>query len=113
MKAVRRAVAAVGAGDAAVIERPAPPGAGERGQHMVMMRLGAVPAVGRAEIMVLGRMGVPGEAHRVLAALEQPEQRVLVGEVLVGLGAEIGADRNMHDGDDERVVGRVGEHVSR
>src|SRR5208283_4992569 len=73
VEAVRRAVAAVGRGDAAMIERSAPPRARERGQHMMVMRLGAVPAVGRAEIMVLRRMGMAGEADRVFPAFQKLE----------------------------------------
>ena len=69
MKAVRRAVAAVGRSDAAMVEGSAPPRARERGQHVMVMRLRAVPAVGGAEIMMLGRVGVAGEAHRIFAAL--------------------------------------------
>ncbi len=40
------------------------------------------------------------------------EERVLVDEILPRLGAEIGADRDVHDGDDERVVRRMREHVA-
>src|SRR5208283_4575442 len=73
VEAVRRAVAAVGRGDAAMIERSAPPRARERRQHVMVMRLGAVPAVGRAEIMMLGRVGMAREADRISAPFQQPE----------------------------------------
>ena len=62
--------------------------------------------------MVLGRVRVAGEAHRMFAPLEQPEELILVGEVLVGLVAEIGPDRNMHDDDDERLRRRVRQHAA-
>ena len=91
-KPLRRAVAAVGAGDAAMVERAAPPRAGQRGQDVMMMLRRALPAVGGAEIMMLGRMGVAGEAHGEAPALEQREQRFAVGQIVRGVGGiEIGA----------------------
>ena len=43
-----------------------------------MMRRRALPAVGGVEIMMLGRMGVAGEADREAAAFEQREERLAV-----------------------------------
>ena len=78
---------------------------------MVVRRL-AGPAVLLAEIMVLGRVGVAGEADGVFAAFEELEERLLVRRVLVGLRPEEGADRNMHDRDDQRVARRLREQVA-
>src|SRR4029077_7089229 len=63
MKTVRAAVAAVGGGVAAVVDGPAPPRAAHGGHHVMMVRRGARVAVGGAEIVMLGRMGVAGDAH--------------------------------------------------
>jgi hypothetical protein len=79
---------------------------------LMVVRLGPVPAVGGAEIMVLGRVGVAGEAHRMFAPLEQPEERLLVGQILPGLGAQIRPDRNMQDCDHERLRRRLRQHAA-
>ena len=55
------------------------------------MRRRARPSLGGVEIMMLGRVGVAGEAQGVAAALEQREQLLAVVEIVIGLaGIEIG-----------------------
>src|ERR1700733_8153507 len=72
----------------------------------------ALPAVGGIEIMMLGRMCMTGEAHRVPPPFEQGEESVPVLQVLVGLVVEKCVDRDVHHDDDERVVRRMREHVA-
>ena len=66
------------AGHAAMIVGPAPPRARERRQHVMMVRRRALPAVGGVEIMMLGRVGVAGEADGIAPPFEQLEERLPV-----------------------------------
>src|SRR6185437_12690337 len=77
-----------------------------------MERRRAVPAVRTIEIMMLGRVRMPGEAGDVPAPFEQGEERLPILQVLIGLVVEKGADGNVHHYEDERVVGRMREHVA-
>ena len=112
VETVRGAVATVGGGHPAVIERPAPPRARQRGQDVLMKRRRPLPSVRGVEIMVLGRMGVAGEADHETAPFEQREEGLPVLQVLIRLIVEKGADRNVHHDDDQRVVGRMREHIA-
>jgi len=79
MIAVRRPVAAVGASDTAMIQRPAP----HEPETAVRMCDGVRPRPSsrrRRRIDVLRRMRMAGEAHRIFAPLEQREQRVAVDQ---------------------------------
>ena len=63
--------------------------------------------------MVLGRVGVAGEAHGEPPTLEQREQRLAIGQVAGGVsGVEIGAQRDMRHEDDQRVLRRMREDVA-
>ena len=72
-----------------------------------MKRRRALPAVRRIEIMMLGRVGVAGEADGEAPPLEQVKERLGTLKILIGLVAEKGADGDVHHHDDQRVVGRV------
>ena len=95
-----------------MIVRPAPPRARQRRQHVMVVRRRALPAVGGVEIMMLGRVGVAGEADGEAAAFEQGEERLPVLQVLIGFVVEKSADRDVHHDDDQRVFRRMGEHVA-
>src|ERR1700723_774257 len=95
-----------------MIVGPAPPRARERRQYVMMVGRGALPAVVAIVIMMLGRMRVTGEAHRISASFEQGEESVPVLQVLIGLVVEKRVDRNVHHHDDQRVIGRMREHVA-
>ena len=110
--AVGRAVGLVGAGDAAMVERTAPPRAGDGGEHVVVVRVRVGAAVGGAEIMVLGRVGVPGEADAGPIA-DEPEQVACIRRVGGGhLGIEIGAQRDVHREDQQRLRRRHRQQVA-
>ena len=76
------------------------------------MGRGALPAVGGAEIMMLGRMRVAGEADREAPPFEQREERVAIGQVRIGFGVEKVAQRDVHHEDDQLVARRVREDVA-
>src|SRR5580658_10898155 len=79
---------------------------------MMMVRRSAFPAVVAIEIMMLGRMRMTGETHRVSASFEQGEESVPVLQILVGFVVEKRVDGNVHHHDDQRVVWRMREHVA-
>ena len=54
----------------------------------------------------------PAKLTVIAAPFEQGEERVAILEVLIGLVVEKRADRNVHHDDDQRVVGRMREHVA-
>src|ERR1700735_3689281 len=91
---------------------PAPPRARERRQYVMMVGRGALPAVGGVEVVMLGRVRVTGEAHRVAAPFEQGEEGVPTLQVLIGLVVEKRVDRDVHHHDDQRVVRRMREYVA-
>ena len=62
--------------------------------------------------MMLGRVGVAGEADGETAPFEQLEEGLPVLQVLIGLVVEKGADRDVHHDDDQRVVRRMREHIA-
>src|ERR1700721_3980527 len=72
----------------------------------------ALPAVGGIEIMMLGRMCMTGEAHRVPPPFEQGEESIPILQVLIGFAVEKRVDRNVHHHDDHRAIGRMREHVA-
>src|SRR5271154_5053602 len=113
MKPVGAAVAAIGAGDAAMIERSAPPRAGNRSHHVVMMRRRPAPAVRQLEIMMFGRMRMAGEADGETPALEKREELVAVDQIGAGVvGIEIVAQRDMHHQHYELFPRRLREDVA-
>ena len=79
---------------------------------MLMVRRRALPAIGAVEIMMFGRMRVSREADRVAAPFEQGEESIPVLQVLIGFVVEKRLDRDVHHHDDQRVVGRMREHVA-
>src|ERR1700735_1491397 len=95
-----------------MIVGPAPPRARERRQYVMMVGRGALPAVVAIVIMMLGRMRVTGEAHRVPPPFEQGEESIPILQVLIGFAVEKRVDRNVHHHDDQRVIGRMREHVA-
>ena len=77
--------------------RAAPPRTGDRGQHMMM-----VPV---RQVMVLGGVGVAGEAQH-LATGEQIEERGAVGGRVAGIVRRgVGVQRDMHREHDQVVPG--------
>src|ERR1700722_5403337 len=79
---------------------------------MLMVRLGSFPAIGAIEIMMLGRVRMACETHRIATPLEQSEESVAILQVLIGFVVEKRVDRNVHRHDDQRVVRRVREYVA-
>ena len=62
--------------------------------------------------MMLGRMGVAGEADGEASPFKQRKQIPEIGQSRVRLGVEIIAHRDVHDNHDEFVLRRLGQHVA-
>src|ERR1700739_1776567 len=79
----------------------------------MMMRRRPLPATLGTEIVMLGRVGVAGEADREATLAERRQQRLAVRQIDRGVGrVEVVAERDMKPDDEERVGRRLRQHGS-
>src|ERR1700730_6799909 len=111
MKAMWGSVAAVGRCDAAPVEWPAPPRSGHCGQHVMMVRRGPRKTVLLAEVVMLRRVGMPGETYRITAAEERQEFGPVGGIEPRVARIEIVSQGNVHDRDNEARAWSLPQHI--
>ena len=97
MNVIMRRPISVGDGNAAVIVGAAPPGTGDGGHHMMVVRDRSGKTILGAEVVMFGGVGVAGQAQRVWPAGNELEEVGTIDRVGGGLvQSKVVAQRNVH-----------------